>query len=81
MAFRQVRPQARGDDVNEPLIHSHITDELPEEHYLSNQNVECSQCGVLVHFCTNECMQTWIEMDGENLCTVCFGKRDMKVLP
>ena len=64
----------------EPIIHSHITDELPEGHPLAYDQVECLDCGVLVHAGNNECMQTWIETGMGNFCTECFFKRDVAVL-
>jgi hypothetical protein len=60
----------------EPRIHSHITDELPGEHYLAHTAIYCSTCGEMVHASNNECMQTWVEF-GEfgNYCIQCFGNR------
>jgi len=63
----------------EPVIHSHITDVLPEDHPLAYEHLRCD-CGALVHDCSNECMQTWIEFaDGKIMCAACFG-RDCQVL-
>ena len=56
----------------EPLIHSHITDCLPDDHPLCYETVSCDKCGVMVHAGNNECMQTWFETDQGNFCSKCF---------
>ena len=56
----------------EPIIHSHLTDELPESHPLAYECVHCKKCLELVHASNNECMQTWIEYKGNQYCTKCF---------
>ena len=58
--------------MNEPLIHSHITDCLPDTHPLRNSSVYCNKCKEMLHASNNECMQTWIEADKGNYCTQCF---------
>jgi hypothetical protein len=58
--------------MGEPLIHSHVTDVLPEDHPLAYDQVSCQVCGALVHAGNNECMQTWIEWDCEIVCMKCF---------
>lgn len=45
----------------EPVIHSLITDQLPEDHPLAFEEVFCSKCDSLVHFANNECMTMWVE--------------------
>jgi hypothetical protein len=56
----------------EPVIHSHITDVLPDNHLQAFQNVCCGNCGVLVHAFNNECMQTWVETGRGAFCLRCF---------
>ena len=56
----------------EPIIHSHITDCLPDEHPLAHEDVCCDSCHNSVHAGNNECMQTWFEMKDGNFCTSCF---------
>lgn len=56
----------------EPQIHSHITDILPEGHYLAYETVDCKTCHVMLHADNNECMQTWIETGKGNYCLKCF---------
>lgn len=56
----------------EPIIHSHETDGLPDEHPLALTNVHCGACSVMVHCNNNECMQTWIETYRGNFCTACM---------
>ena len=58
----------------EPKIHSHITDCLPDGHPLANKTVYCDSCGAMVHAFNNECMQTWVEFDFGNFCIRCFAE-------
>jgi hypothetical protein len=58
--------------ITEPLIHSHITDGLPDDHPMANEVVDCKMCGVMVHAFNNECMQTWVESGQGNYCLGCF---------
>ena len=65
-------------NTEEPRIHSHLTDELPEDYKGLNDKVEpyksidCDCCDVMVHAFNNECMQTWIETETGNYCTACL---------
>lgn len=56
----------------EPVIHSHITDELPKDHPLAAKAVVCDNCDELLHAENNECMQTWVESGQGNFCLLCF---------
>ncbi len=56
----------------EPLIHSHITDVLPEGHRLADSNVFCDRCGGILHTWENECMTTWVETGKGNYDLLCF---------
>lgn len=56
----------------EPIIHSHITDLLDDNHPLADKHVYCQKCRELVHAINNECMQTWFETEYGNYCTSCF---------
>jgi hypothetical protein len=58
--------------MDEPRIHSHITDALPENHPLAYKDVRCQGCSDFLHAANNECMQTWIETGRGNLCLGCF---------
>lgn len=60
------------DEWREPLIHSHITDGLPDTHRLARVSVHCDECEHTLHSETNECMQTWLETDWGNYCTHCM---------
>lgn len=59
---------------NEPIIHSHITDVLPEEHPHAYDTIFCDHIGwvAMLHASNNECMQTWIESEKGNFCTEHF---------
>lgn len=66
--------------MREPKIHSHIEDELPEDHPLAYESVWCDgDCGRLVHAGNNECMRTWVETGRGNLCLWCFCQQAEKV--
>ncbi len=70
--------------TQEPLIHSGVTDVLPEDHPLAYTSVCCDNCsyhGTLLHYAINENMQTWVEILGEgkwqgNFCLPCFALID-----
>lgn len=57
--------------MNEPIIHSHLTDTLPEDHPLAHETVYCRKCGVMVHAFNNECMRTWVQIRGVPFCITC----------
>ena len=57
---------------NEPIIHSHITDELPENHILAYHQISCARCETLVHAANNETMTTWVEYSVKAVCMTCF---------
>ena len=61
----------------EPIIHSHIEDMLPDDHPLAFEQVHCDakfphKCNGLLHAANNECMTTWIEFAGKNICAEAF---------
>ena len=59
-------------NLREPLIHSHITDALPDNHPLAFKTVGCVKCDAMVHAGNNECMQTWVESGAGAFCIGCF---------
>ena len=62
--------------MEEPRVHSHITDGLFERHPLAHETVWCTgDCGKMLHAHNNECMQAWIETDRGNFCLACFAAR------
>lgn len=59
----------------DPVLHSHITDVLPEKHPLAYKSVYCAKCRTMVHAGNNECMMTWIECGiSDNWCLSCFSE-------
>jgi len=69
-------------DNQEPVIHSHRSDELPDNHPLAfSDEVFCS-CGKMLHAFNNECMTTWVEIPNyqcpaepnQTFCWECFIK-------
>lgn len=66
--------------MNEPQIHSHITDLLPDEHPLAFHGVYCKVCGMMLHASNNECMATWVESGSGNYCLAHFAARETLAL-
>lgn len=63
---------AEADGAVEPLVHSHLTDTLPDAHPLVGHNVYCKCCNAMLHCENNECMQTWLELPSGAYCTRCY---------
>jgi len=61
--------------VVEPLFHSGITDELPEDHPLAQEGIFCQVCREMVHAGNNENMQPWLETDSGAYCPLCYMKK------
>jgi len=68
----------------EPIIHSHISDELhPDSELLKklkesgNDGIYCDKCGKMLCDFNSECMETWFETDYGNYCTDCFEIKDV----
>lgn len=59
-------------EPQEPQIHSHATDVLPEDHPLAWTTVFCKRCDLMLHAFNNECMSTWVETGRGNYCIRCF---------
>lgn len=69
------------EDDREPLIHSGLTDVLPERHPDAHQTVycdgaDCAGRAEMLHHCINENMQTWVEAPKGNYCLPCFNALD-----
>jgi len=60
--------------MQEPKIHSHIEDCLPDNHPKALEDIHCENCTDLVHANNNECMQTWIETGKGAYCFHCFSE-------
>ena len=58
--------------MREPLLHSGVTDCLPEDHPLAFTSVNCRGCGCMVHAVNNECMTSWLETGRGPHCLECF---------
>ena len=63
--------------TREPLVHSSITDSLPDEHPLANKSIYCDYptCNQMLHAVNNECMQDWLEFQDGNFCWDCGTKK------
>lgn len=59
---------ARGD----PVLHSHVSDVLPDGHKYSHKAIGCARCEVPLHASNNECMVTWVETGKGAFCIKCF---------
>jgi hypothetical protein len=57
---------------NEPRLHSHVVDRLPDNHPLAHSRVRCDRCESLLHLPSNSCMRTWVETGHGNFCVRCF---------
>jgi hypothetical protein len=60
------------------LIHTGLTDELPDDHPKAWSSVWCEICGTALHAMNNECMDDWIEPPEHShaWCLVCFQRID-----
>lgn len=58
--------------MREPVLHSYVTDGLPEDHPLAWESVVCLSCPALVHSIPNECMRPWFETGRGPRCFQCF---------
>ena len=61
-------------NTQDPRLHSHIEDALPDGHPMAFECVYCSTCGGMLHNNNNECMQTWVETGAGDFCVECFSK-------
>ena len=66
---------AGGVSIGDPILHTHVADELPEEHPLAFSGISCRACGTLVHAGNNECMTTWVETGKGAFCLGCFSQQ------
>jgi hypothetical protein len=62
---------------DEPVVHSHLTDRLNDDHPLAYEMVMCDMkrehgCKRSLHAANNECMTTWVEFAGLNVCARAF---------
>ncbi len=55
----------------EPQLHTHATDCLPDEHPFAHETVECTGCGTMLHAFNNECMRAWVEFHDGGMCLRC----------
>ena len=64
----------------DPILHTHIEDELPDTHPRAFEGIECDSvnngkhCRKLLHAANNECMTTWVETGKGNYCIECFAR-------
>jgi hypothetical protein len=57
--------------MQDPILHSFVTDTLPDGHPLQWETVHCDRCHKMVH-CQDETMDLWIESTEGNHCLPCF---------
>lgn len=58
--------------MKDPIIHSRISGELPDDHPLAFTEVTCPNCGQVLHEMTNYCVQTWVETGAGNFDFSCW---------
>lgn len=66
--------------MRDPVLWSHASDCLPDDHPLAWRGASCTGCGCLVHAANNECMQTWVETGKGAYCLACFASATQKVV-
>ena len=57
----------------EPVLHTHVTDGLPDDDPRAQESIVCIECKCLVHAFPNECMTAWADTDDGPLCLICLG--------
>lgn len=67
---------------DEPQIHSHYEDSLPDDHKWAFKTLYCPTCSKMLHCGNNECMITWVEWFDCFSCFKCFvqSQEDVEVL-
>ena len=63
--------------TTEPVLHSHVTDCLPDDDPRAQTSIRCVMHGGVVHSIPNECMTAWADTEDGPLCLDCL----RKVLP
>ena len=58
--------------TREPVLHTFVTDVLPDDHPLAWETVYCIEHGGMVHHCINENMQPWAETEDGPMCLHCL---------
>lgn len=86
-AWCPITPDSTPAPRRDPILHTHVTDRLPDDHPLAYQQVWCEGDAhktlaafagrlpgesVLLHAGNNECMTTWVETGKGPRCLACF---------
>lgn len=58
--------------MQEPRLHTALTDVIPDDHPWAWKSVFCVWCGQMVHGIPNECMDNWAETGLGPLCLSCL---------
>ena len=58
--------------TTEPVLHTFITDGLPDDDPRALESIYCTDCKVMVHSIPNECMKNWADTESGPLCLVCL---------
>jgi hypothetical protein len=66
--------QATAPEPQEPLLHTFLTDCLPDDHPWARTRVRCVQCDKVVHDVPNEVMDDWVETGIGPVCFTCFAR-------
>lgn len=59
-------------EPRDPVLHTFITDSLPDDHPLAWESVACVACGGACHAVNNETMDNWFETGKGPHCWDCF---------
>jgi hypothetical protein len=58
--------------TTEPVLHTHVTDGLPDDDPRAWESIYCIVHGGLVHSIPNECMTAWADTDDGPMCLACL---------
>jgi len=58
----------------EPILHTFVSDSLPEEDSRAWVSIKCVDCAGTVHSIPNECMTPWADTEAGPMCWDCLTK-------
>lgn len=56
----------------EPVLHTFISDSLPDDDPMAWNSIYCIDCRGLVHSIPNECMSPWASTEAGPMCWGCL---------
>lgn len=58
--------------TSEPILHTFVTDCLPDDDPRAWQTITCIDCGSCLHAIPNECMSEWADTESGPMCLKCL---------